>query len=121
MYHELAGGEKNTIEFMESHSMVTSSAPLLDEVYAYGVVEHPFPLNCFISGWSLGPEFYQAVKVGIVQYVSSQNNSNHCLSCTLVKLMFCLTEDCFTDVTENDMRFTCDDFPIFWYLWGGKV
>ncbi|CAH9076361.1 unnamed protein product [Cuscuta europaea] len=63
------GGEKNTIEFMEKHSMDTSSAPLLDDVYAYGVVEHPFPFNCFFQGWSLGPEFYQVVKVGIVQYM----------------------------------------------------
>lgn len=63
------GGEKNTIEFMESHSMDMSSAPLLDDVYAYGVVEHPFPLNCLIQRWLLGPEFYQAVKVGIVQYM----------------------------------------------------
>ncbi|XP_019196817.1 PREDICTED: protein LAZ1 homolog 1 [Ipomoea nil] len=76
------GGEKNTIEFMESHSMVTSSAPLLDEVYAYGVVEHPFPLNCFISGWSLGPEFYQAVKVGIVQYMLLK------MICALLAMVF---------------------------------
>nr|GMC51557.1 protein LAZ1 homolog 1 [Ipomoea batatas] len=67
---------------MESHSMVTSSAPLLDEVYAYGVVEHPFPLNCFISGWSLGPEFYQAVKVGIVQYMLLK------MICALLAMIF---------------------------------
>ncbi|KAL0369314.1 UNVERIFIED_CONTAM: protein LAZ11 [Sesamum calycinum] len=41
----------------------------LDEAYAYGVVEHPFPLNCFLRDWKLGSDFYQAVKIGIVQYV----------------------------------------------------
>lgn len=60
---------------MESQSIVDSSTPLLKEEYAYGVVEHPFPLNCFIRDWDLGPAFYYAVKVGIVQYV-----------CTLFKL-----------------------------------
>ncbi|KAL6218107.1 PREDICTED: transmembrane protein 184 homolog DDB_G0279555 [Fragaria vesca subsp. vesca] len=63
------GGEKRTIEFMESQSIVDSSSPLLKEEYAYGVVEHPFPLNCFIRDWDLGPAFYHAVKVGIVQYM----------------------------------------------------
>ena len=65
----LKGGEENTIEFMESQSLVTSSIPLLEEAYAYGVVEHPFPLNCLLRDWHLGSEFYQAVKIGIVQYV----------------------------------------------------
>lgn len=55
---------------MESQSVVSSSSlPLLDDAYAYGVVEHPFPLNCFIREWYLGSDFYQAVKIGIVQYV----------------------------------------------------
>lgn len=54
---------------MESQSFVSSSLPLLDDAYAYGVVEHPFPLNCFIREWYLGSDFYQAVKIGIVQYV----------------------------------------------------
>ncbi|KAL6209278.1 hypothetical protein ACLB2K_020220 [Fragaria x ananassa] len=63
------GGEKHTIEFMESQSIVDSSSPLLKEEYAYGVVEHPFPLNCFIRDWDLGLAFYHAVKVGIVQYM----------------------------------------------------
>lgn len=54
---------------MESQSTVSSSVPLLDEAYAYGVVEHPFPLNCCLGEWYLGSDFYQAVKIGIVQYV----------------------------------------------------
>ncbi|CAB4319686.1 unnamed protein product [Prunus armeniaca] len=63
------GGEKRTIEFMESQSVLDSSTPLLKDAYAYGVVEHPFPLNCLIGDWPLGPTFYHAVKVGIVQYM----------------------------------------------------
>ncbi|XP_058219846.1 protein LAZ1 homolog 1 isoform X4 [Rhododendron vialii] len=63
------GGEANTIEYMESQSLVTTSIPLLEESYAYGVVEHPFPLNCLLRDWHLGSDFYQAVKIGIVQYM----------------------------------------------------
>ncbi|KAM2909514.1 hypothetical protein FF1_002486 [Malus domestica] len=63
------GGEERTIEFMENKSVVDSSTPLLKEAYAYGVVEHPFPLNCLIGDWPLGSTFYHAVKVGIVQYM----------------------------------------------------
>lgn len=63
------GGEESTIEFMESQSLMDSSTPLLKEAYSYGVVEHPFPLNCILRDWFLGPEFYNAVKIGIVQYV----------------------------------------------------
>uniref|UniRef100_A0A5B7AW68 Uncharacterized protein n=1 Tax=Davidia involucrata TaxID=16924 RepID=A0A5B7AW68_DAVIN len=63
------GGEESTIEFMESQSLITSSIPLLEEAYAYGVVQHPFPLNCLLREWHLGSDFYQAVKIGIVQYM----------------------------------------------------
>jgi hypothetical protein len=63
------GGEESTIEFMESQSLMDSSSPLLEEAYSYGVVEHPFPLNCILRDWHLGPDFYNAVKIGIVQYV----------------------------------------------------
>ncbi|KAG7032852.1 Protein LAZ1-like 1 [Cucurbita argyrosperma subsp. argyrosperma] len=63
------GGEKRTLEFMESQTVVDSSTPLLTEKYAYGVVEHPFPLNLFIRDWYLGSDFYHAVKIGIVQYM----------------------------------------------------
>lgn len=65
----LAGGEESTIKFMEDQSLVTSYTPLVDEVYAYGIVQHPFPLSCFLRDWKLGSEFYQAVKIGVVQYV----------------------------------------------------
>ncbi|XP_015934453.1 protein LAZ1 homolog 1 isoform X1 [Arachis duranensis] len=63
------GGEDKTIEFMEGKSPTDSNSPLLKEEYAYGVVEHPFPLNCCLRDWYLGPDFYQSVKIGIVQYV----------------------------------------------------
>ncbi|KAK2444170.1 hypothetical protein P8452_22250 [Trifolium repens] len=63
------GGEDKTIQFMESTSVTDSSTPLLKDAYAYGVVEHPFPLNCFLRDWYLGPDFYQSVKIGIVQYM----------------------------------------------------
>lgn len=54
---------------MESQSIISSSMPLLEESYSYGIVEHPFPLNCLLKDWHLGADFYQAVKIGIVQYV----------------------------------------------------
>ncbi|KOM48391.1 hypothetical protein LR48_Vigan07g209500 [Vigna angularis] len=63
------GGEDKTIQFMESMNLTDSSIPLLKEAYAYGVVEHPFPLNLFLKDWNLGSEFYQSVKIGIVQYM----------------------------------------------------
>ncbi|KAL4559123.1 hypothetical protein LXL04_031257 [Taraxacum kok-saghyz] len=63
------GGEDSTIAFMESKSVISYSIPLIEESYTYGVVEHPFPLNCFLKEWYLGPDFYQAVKIGIVQYM----------------------------------------------------
>lgn len=67
----LAGGEESTIKFMEGQSLVTSCLPLVDEAYAYGIVQHPFPLKYILSDWKLGSDFYQAVKIGIVQYVCS--------------------------------------------------
>ncbi|KAL0360333.1 UNVERIFIED_CONTAM: protein LAZ11 [Sesamum radiatum] len=76
------GGEVSTIEFMECQSWVASSIPLLDQAYSYGVVEHPFPLNCFLRDWELGPDFYQAVKIGIVQYMLLK------MICALLEMIF---------------------------------
>ncbi|KAL0326071.1 UNVERIFIED_CONTAM: protein LAZ11 [Sesamum radiatum] len=76
------GGEVSTIEFMECQSWVASSIPLLDQAYSYGVVEHPFPLNCFLRDWELGPDFYQAVKIGIVQYMLLK------MICALLAMIF---------------------------------
>ncbi|KAL9234206.1 hypothetical protein vseg_009101 [Gypsophila vaccaria] len=63
------GGEVKTIEYMESKSVISSGSPLLGEAYSYSVVEHPFPLKYFMKEWYLGENFYQAVKIGIVQYM----------------------------------------------------
>lgn len=76
------GGEDNTIKFMESQSIISTSIPLLEESYAYGVVEHPFPLNCLLREWHLGSDFYQAVKIGIVQYMILK------LICGLLAMIF---------------------------------
>ncbi|XP_068652835.1 protein LAZ1 homolog 1 isoform X2 [Aristolochia californica] len=62
------GGEETTVKLMECENQVTSSTPLLEAAYA-GVVKHPFPLNCLVRQWYLGADFYQAVKIGIVQYM----------------------------------------------------
>ncbi|KAK4747649.1 hypothetical protein SAY87_014235 [Trapa incisa] len=63
------GGEESTIKYMESQSVINASTPLLEEAYSYGVVEHPVPLKWFMREWYLGPDFYHAVKIGIVQYM----------------------------------------------------
>ncbi|KAG0491240.1 hypothetical protein HPP92_004638 [Vanilla planifolia] len=63
------GGEEKTIKLMETQFQVGSSMPLLEIAYEDGFVKHPFPLNCLLGDWYLGPEFYQAVKIGIVQYM----------------------------------------------------
>ncbi|KAH6800088.1 organic solute transporter ostalpha protein [Perilla frutescens var. hirtella] len=54
----------------------------LDDVYAYGIVRHPFPLNCFLRDWKLGSDFYQAVKIGIVQYMILK------MICALLAMIF---------------------------------
>ncbi|KAL8226404.1 hypothetical protein R6Q57_016236 [Mikania cordata] len=76
------GGEDNTIKFMESKSLISSSIPLIEESYTYGIVEHPFPLNFMLREWYLGPDFYQAVKIGIVQYMILK------LICGLLAMLF---------------------------------
>ncbi|KAF8721074.1 hypothetical protein HU200_023490 [Digitaria exilis] len=63
------GGEESTIRFMEGRLQISESSPLLDVDYDYGIVKHPFPLSCFMRNWYLGPDFYHAVKIGIVQYM----------------------------------------------------
>ncbi|XP_062211233.1 protein LAZ1 homolog 1-like isoform X2 [Phragmites australis] len=63
------GGEESTIRFMEGQLHISESSPLLDVDYNYGIVKHPFPLSCFMQNWYLGPDFYHAVKIGIVQYM----------------------------------------------------
>lgn len=54
---------------MEGRFQISESSPLLDADYDYGIVKHPFPLNWLMRNWYLGPDFFHAVKIGIVQYV----------------------------------------------------
>lgn len=63
------GGEKEAIVFMEGYRKMDYIVPLLNDEYAYGVVEHPFPIKCCFNGWDLGSDFYHSVKIGIVQYM----------------------------------------------------
>ncbi|KAJ1694427.1 hypothetical protein LUZ63_011125 [Rhynchospora breviuscula] len=63
------GGEEATIKVMEAQTQFDASTPLLEFDYQYGVVKHPFPLNCIMRSWYLGSDFYHAVKIGIVQYM----------------------------------------------------
>lgn len=76
-------GEDRTIEFMEQQTVITQTTPLLEGTCSYKVVEHPFPMNCFLKDWNLGPQFYHAVKIGIVQYVC-----HHCHKKKLVDLLY---------------------------------
>jgi hypothetical protein len=58
---------------MEDQFQPSDSSPLLDVDYDYGIVKDPFPLNWFMRNWYLGPDFYYAVKIGIVQYVRTSD------------------------------------------------
>lgn len=110
---------------MESKSVVDSSTPLLKEAYAYGVVEHPFPLNCLIGDWPLGSTFYHAVKVGIVQYVCT-----HFPVENLFKLFdflenfqpyLVILKHYFPDDSEIDLRFASYDSRDLWCLWRREI
>lgn len=64
---------------MEQQTVITQTTPLLEGSCSYKVVEHPFPMNCFLKDWNLGPQFYHAVKIGIVQYVCSLLSQKSCV------------------------------------------
>lgn len=126
----ILGGEDKTIQFMEGMSLTADSGtPLLKEAYAYGVVEHPFPLNCFLRDWHLGPDFYQAVKIGIVQYVCDVfwwlvllfPCSLFSRKWNLCFFLFFTKTPTFPDDTENDLCIAGNDPPVFWGLWRGEV
>ncbi|KAF9599678.1 hypothetical protein IFM89_001624 [Coptis chinensis] len=76
------GGEENTIKYMESKEQIDYDIPLLEVAYSEGVVRHPFPLNCLLRQWYLGPDFYHAVKIGIVQYMILK------MICALLAIVF---------------------------------
>lgn len=63
---------------MEKRVELSSSKPLLELPYEAGLVRHPFPLNCLMMNWYLGSDFYQAVKIGIVQYVHRVEGQPQC-------------------------------------------
>jgi hypothetical protein len=44
--------------------------PLLGDHSGYHMAYHPVPFSWFLKPWQLGRQFYDAVKFGIVQYVS---------------------------------------------------
>lgn len=134
------GGEERTIEFMESQTIISTSSPLLEESYTFGVVEHPCPLNCILRDWRLGPEFYNAVKIGIVQYVCVYHSvesyivRSFFLSSSfvfgfcgyqVVNFTFTFQMICahiyFSDDTEDDLCFVGDDSPNFWGLWRREI
>lgn len=106
--------------------MATSSIPLLDEAYAYGIVEHPFPLNCCLRVWHLGSDFYQAVKIGIVQYVCplmSQDMPDNFFCHSFLLLFWFFTPSgifhgfFFPDDIEDDMCIIGYVFRTFRHLW----
>ncbi|KAK9111343.1 hypothetical protein Scep_018862 [Stephania cephalantha] len=76
------GGEQNTIKFMEAQGQIDYDTPLLEDAYDDGVIRHPFPLNCCLRHWYLGPDFYHAVKIGIVQYMILK------MICALLAIVF---------------------------------
>lgn len=76
------GGEENTIRFMEKQDQIESDIPLLEASYSDGAIRHPFPLNCLLRQWYLGPDFYHAVKIGIVQYMILK------MICALLAIVF---------------------------------
>ncbi|PIA41784.1 hypothetical protein AQUCO_02200306v1 [Aquilegia coerulea] len=67
---------------METQDRVESDIPLLEVAYSDGAIRHPFPLNCLLRPWYLGPDFYQAVKIGIVQYMILK------MICALLAIIF---------------------------------
>jgi len=73
---------------MEGRLQISESSPLLDVDYDYGIVKHPFPLNCFMRNWYLGPDFYHAVKIGIVQYVCICMMGDPCLLFSFLFYLF---------------------------------
>ncbi|KVH98626.1 Organic solute transporter Ost-alpha [Cynara cardunculus var. scolymus] len=116
------GGEDSTIEFMESKSIISYSIPLIEESYAYGIVEHPFPLSCLLKEWYLGPDFYQAVKIGIVQYVWTSVYVNIFLIAHFLIVISSSDQSCLIpDDTEAYLCTISNVFSVSWCLWGREV
>ncbi|KAJ7517936.1 hypothetical protein O6H91_21G047200 [Diphasiastrum complanatum] len=57
------------VEFFERQAKIGPRTPLLIHSGGRAVVKHPLPLNFCMPPWSLGQDFYDIVKFGIVQYM----------------------------------------------------
>jgi hypothetical protein len=82
------GGEALVIEKLERQGLMGPRTPLLEHSSGIrAMVPHPIPLCWCIEPWELGRPFYNAVKFGIVQYVSS----SVFLKCILIRFfnLFC--------------------------------
>ncbi|XP_024530263.1 protein LAZ1 [Selaginella moellendorffii] len=65
------GGEDRVVDMLERQAIAGPRTPLLVRSRSSGkaAVKHPIPLNCCLTPWSLGQDFYHIVKFGIVQYM----------------------------------------------------
>jgi len=94
------GGEALVIEKLERQGLMGPRTPLLEHSSGIrAMVPHPIPLCWCIEPWELGRPFYNAVKFGIVQYVSS----SVFLKCILIGFfsLFCwflCLGECFEDI-----------------------
>lgn len=58
------------IQKLEKQESVGPRQPLSGDRSGYPMAYHPVPVSWFLEPWQLGRQFYDAVKFGIVQYVS---------------------------------------------------
>lgn len=56
---------------MEREGASSANTPLLGHVSEKGIIHHHFPMNYFLKPWRVGKWFYQVIKFGIFQYVST--------------------------------------------------
>lgn len=68
----VTGGEETVVEKLERQGLMGPRTPLLENSSGIRtLVHHPVPLKWCMEPWELGRPFYNAVKFGIVQYVST--------------------------------------------------
>lgn len=66
-----SGGEDTVIQKLDRQGLMGPRTPLLEHSAGIrALVHHPAPLKWCMDPWELGRPFYNAVKFGIVQYVS---------------------------------------------------
>jgi hypothetical protein len=67
----VSGGEDTVIQKLDRQGLMGPRTPLLEHSAGIrALVQHPAPLKWCMDPWELGRPFYNAVKFGIVQYVS---------------------------------------------------